>query len=139
MDIEGRISTAERGVGARLSYEVVRRHGSRGLPDATIRVHLCGAAGQSFGAFLARGIALNLIGVANDYVAKGLSGGRITLRTPREAAYEGSESAIAGNAGSTGRRRENSTSTDWRASALPYATRGRWQWLRGWGITAASI
>ena len=59
-----------------LSGEIARRHGSAGLPDDTIRIQFHGCAGQSFGAFLAKGVTLTLEGEANDYVGKGLSGGR---------------------------------------------------------------
>jgi glutamate synthase (NADPH) large chain len=79
------IRNANRSVGAMLGGEVVRRHGGDGLPDDTIDVTLRGSAGQSFGAFVPAGITLRLYGDANDYVGKGLSGGRLAIR-PDEAA-----------------------------------------------------
>ena len=65
-----------------LSGELAKRHGHKGLPDETIRVTLRGTAGQSFGAFLANGITFDLIGDGNDYVGKGLCGGRLIVRPP---------------------------------------------------------
>src|SRR4029077_16850214 len=74
-----------------------RRYGSAGLPDDTIRVHLTGCAGQSFGAFLAKGVTLTLEGEANDYVGKGLSGGRRILYPPRAAEFFAEENILIGN------------------------------------------
>ncbi len=95
--IESPIRNANRTVGTLLSYEVARRYGHAGLPEETIHVKFTGTAGQSFGAFLARGITLDLTGEANDYVGKGLSGGRIVIRPP--AAFRGAptENIIVGN------------------------------------------
>ena len=67
-----------------LSGEVARRYGHEGLPDDTIYVSLTGAAGQSFGAWVAHGVTLDLVGEANDYVGKGLSGGRLVVRPPAD-------------------------------------------------------
>ncbi|MCV4939439.1 hypothetical protein OFC17_32155, partial [Escherichia coli] len=78
--IESPVSNVNRTAGTMLSHEVARRYGHKGLPDNTIMVKLAGTAGQSFGAFLARGITLELTGQGNDYVAKGLSGGRIVIK-----------------------------------------------------------
>ncbi|MDR0397526.1 MAG: glutamate synthase large subunit [Oscillospiraceae bacterium] len=86
-----------RAIGTRLGGEVTRRFGSKGLPDDTIRFDLSGYAGQSFGAWLPRGITLSLTGQANDYVGKGLSGGRLIIRPPRDAAYDARESILLGN------------------------------------------
>jgi len=80
-----------------LSAEVTGRYGPDGLPDGTIEIDLEGGAGQSFGAFLASGVTLRLVGEANDYVGKGLSGGRIILRTPETAGFEADENIILGN------------------------------------------
>ena len=76
------VRNTDRTVGAMLSGEVALRYGHKGLPDDTIHVRLAGSAGQSFGAFLARGITLDIIGETNDYCGKGLSGGRIVVRQP---------------------------------------------------------
>ncbi|NDA85666.1 MAG: glutamate synthase subunit alpha, partial [Burkholderiaceae bacterium] len=78
------IRNVNRTVGAMLSGELAKRYGHLGLPDDTIHIQLNGTAGQSFAAFLARGITLDLVGDANDYVGKGLSGGRVVVRAPHE-------------------------------------------------------
>jgi glutamate synthase domain-containing protein 2/glutamate synthase domain-containing protein 1/glutamate synthase domain-containing protein 3 len=97
VEFEGRIKNVHRAVGAILSNRIVRRHGAKGLPDRTIEVTLTGSAGQSFGAFLAPGVTLRLIGDSNDYVGKGLSGGRIVVQTPPGARYAAHENIIVGN------------------------------------------
>jgi glutamate synthase (NADPH/NADH) large chain len=84
-------------VGTLLGSEVTRRWGGAGLPDDTIDIRLRGSAGQSFGAFLPHGITLRLEGDANDYTAKGLSGGRVILRPDRAARFKAEENIIAGN------------------------------------------
>jgi glutamate synthase (NADPH) large chain len=91
------ISNVHRTVGAMLSGEIARRYGSAGLPDDTIRVHFTGCAGQSFGAFLAKGVMLTLEGDANDYVGKGLSGGRLIIYPPRHSEFVPEENIIIGN------------------------------------------
>ncbi|MFN3883417.1 MAG: glutamate synthase large subunit [Rhodocyclaceae bacterium] len=95
--IETAVKNRNRTVGTMLSYEVAKRHGHRGLPDDTILIRLNGTAGQSFGAFLARGITLELTGDANDYVGKGLCGGRIIVKPPREFRGKPCENIIVGN------------------------------------------
>ncbi len=80
-----------------LGHEVTKRYRGAGLPDGTIDITLTGSAGQSFGAFVPRGVTLRLEGDANDYVGKGLSGGRIVVRPDRAATFEASEQVIAGN------------------------------------------
>ena len=80
-----------------LGYEVTRRWGGEGLPEDTIDISFRGSAGQSFGAFLPRGITLRLDGDANDYVGKGLSGGRLIVRPPAQATFAAEEQVIAGN------------------------------------------
>ena len=95
--IETPIRNLNRTAGAMLSGEVARRWGHAGLPDGAITVGLTGTAGQSFGAFLARGVTFDLVGDANDYVGKGLSGGRIIVRQPPEAKREPTENIIVGN------------------------------------------
>jgi glutamate synthase (NADPH/NADH) large chain len=91
------IRNVNRTVGTMLGSEVTRARGGAGLPDDTIQVHFRGSAGQSFGAFVPRGITLRLEGDANDYLAKGLSGGRIVVHPDREATFAAEESVIAGN------------------------------------------
>ena len=95
--IEATIRNVNRTVGAMLSGIIARRCGHEGLPDGAITVRLTGTAGQSFGAFLARGVTLDLVGDANDYVGKGLSGGRIVVSQPPEATREPTENIIVGN------------------------------------------
>jgi glutamate synthase domain-containing protein 2/glutamate synthase domain-containing protein 1/glutamate synthase domain-containing protein 3 len=91
------IRNTDRTVGTMLGYEVTKRYGGAGLPDGTIRTSFTGAAGQSFGAFIPRGITLSLEGEANDFVGKGLSGGRIIVRPPRDAAFAAEDNVIIGN------------------------------------------
>src|SRR5438105_3927906 len=91
------ISNADRAVGATLSGEIARRYGDEGLPDDTISFHFSGSAGQSFGAFAARGLTLELEGEANDYVGKGLSGGRLIIRHPRAAQFIPDQTVLIGN------------------------------------------
>ncbi|WP_255194057.1 glutamate synthase large subunit [Natronobeatus ordinarius] len=91
------IANVDRAVGAMLSNRVTSRYGEPGLPEDTLTVDLEGTAGQSFGAFLASGVSMHLTGVANDYVGKGLSGGKLTVRTPESAAYDPTENVAIGN------------------------------------------
>jgi glutamate synthase (NADPH/NADH) large chain len=93
------VRNVNRTVGTMLGSEVTRRYGAAGLPDDTITFNMTGSAGQSFGAFLPRGITLRLEGDANDYVGKGLSGGRLVLRPPRDIhpSFVAEENIIAGN------------------------------------------
>ncbi|WP_377274624.1 glutamate synthase large subunit [Rhizobium sp. R86522] len=91
------IKNVDRSAGAMLSGEVAMRYGHKGLKDDTIHVTLNGTAGQSFGAFLARGITFDLVGDGNDYVGKGLSGGRIVVRPPENARIVAENSIIVGN------------------------------------------
>jgi glutamate synthase (NADPH/NADH) large chain len=91
------VRNVNRTVGTMLGYHLTRRWGGAGLPDDTIDVTLTGTAGQSFGAFLPKGITLRLVGDANDYVGKGLSGGRITLRPHPSAPFAAEHNIIAGN------------------------------------------
>src|SRR2546430_5525605 len=85
------IRNVHRTVGAMLSGEIARRYGSEGLPDDTIRINFEGSAGQSFGAFLAKGVTMTLEGDANDYVGKGLSGGRIIVHAPGNSQFAAEE------------------------------------------------
>jgi len=91
------IRNINRTVGTMLSHEIAKRYGHDGLPDGTIHIRLAGSAGQSFGAFLARGITLDLIGETNDYCAKGLSGGRISVQPSPKFRGEPTENIITGN------------------------------------------
>jgi glutamate synthase domain-containing protein 3 len=91
------IRNIHRTVGARLSGEIARRYGGEGLPDDTIRFQFIGSAGQSFGAFLAKGVTLRLEGEANDYVGKGLSGGKLIIYPPRDSSFQPEENILVGN------------------------------------------
>ncbi|MCR9136354.1 MAG: glutamate synthase large subunit [Alphaproteobacteria bacterium] len=95
--LEFDIRNVDRSAGAMLSGAVAKRYGLKGLPDDTISVKLNGTAGQSFGAFLTRGITFNLAGDGNDYVGKGLCGGRIIIRPPDDSKIAPEESIIVGN------------------------------------------
>jgi glutamate synthase domain-containing protein 2/glutamate synthase domain-containing protein 3 len=95
--LEAPIRNVNRTTGAMLSGEIVKKHGGDGLPDDSITCHLTGAAGQSFGAFAARGLTLKLYGEANDYLGKGLSGGKIIVNPYPGASFDPCENVIAGN------------------------------------------
>jgi len=95
--IDLRIRNVNRTTGTMLSQEIVRRHGPKGLAEGSVRLNFRGSAGQSLGAWLARGVSIDLEGDANDYVGKGLSGGRIVVRPPREATYAAEKNVIIGN------------------------------------------
>jgi glutamate synthase (NADPH/NADH) large chain len=97
VDIDLPVTNVNRTVGTMLGSEVTRFHGGVGLPDDTIRIRLTGSAGQSLGAFLPRGITISLEGDANDYVAKGLSGGIVAVRPDRRATFAPEDNVIAGN------------------------------------------
>ncbi|CAK3977868.1 glutamate synthase [NADPH] [Lecanosticta acicola] len=95
--IECDIVNTDRALGATLSYQISKRYGEKGLPQDTIHANIRGSAGQSFGAYLAPGVTLELEGDANDYVGKGLSGGRLIIYPPRSAVYKAEENVIIGN------------------------------------------
>ena len=97
VSLEYAIANTDRSVGAMLSGAVAKRYGQVGLPDQTIQVKFKGSAGQSFGAFLPHGVSFKLEGEANDYLGKGLSGGRIILRPPVRSSFDASLNTIAGN------------------------------------------
>ncbi|HSA88728.1 MAG TPA: glutamate synthase-related protein [Burkholderiales bacterium] len=97
VSIETPIRNINRTVGTMLSNEIAKRYGHDGLPDDTIHIRLAGSAGQSFGAFLAKGVTLDLVGDTNDYCAKGLSGGRISVQPSPKFRGEPTENIITGN------------------------------------------
>lgn len=92
-----RIENTNRCVGTMVGSEISKKYGSEGLPEDTIKIAFTGSAGQSLGAFMPSGISITLNGDANDYIGKGLSGGRIAVVTPKEATYKAEENVIAGN------------------------------------------
>ena len=105
--LQSEIRNTDLAVGAMLSHEIVKRWGEPMLPDDTIRIRLEGSAGQSLGAFLAKGVTLELEGDANDYVGKGLSGGKIIVYPPRQSRFDASKNILVGNVvlyGATGGR-----------------------------------
>ena len=91
------IKNTNRTVGTILGYEITKRFGGEGLPDDTIKLHFNGSAGQSFGAFVPRGVTMTLEGDANDYIGKGLSGGHISVYPPRHATFVAEENILIGN------------------------------------------
>ena len=91
------ITNEHRTVGARISGEIARRYGDHGLPPGTIELYFDGSAGQSFGAFLVRGLRLYLRGEANDYVGKGMGGGMIAVAPKPDAGFEGRDAVLVGN------------------------------------------
>jgi glutamate synthase (NADPH/NADH) large chain len=95
--IERPIRNTDRAVGAMLSGQIAKRYGHAGLPDDTVTIKFAGVSGQSFGAFLAHGVTLDLVGEANDYVGKGLSGGRVVVRPAEGCGIVPEESIIVGN------------------------------------------
>jgi glutamate synthase domain-containing protein 3 len=97
--IEHKVKNTDRTVGAKISSRIVRLYGLSGLPEGTITLKLSGIAGQSFGAFAARGLTIDLTGEANDYVGKGLSGGRLIIKPPQDLhhSFVPSQNSIAGN------------------------------------------
>ncbi|KAH3902636.1 probable Glutamate synthase [NADH] [Saccharomycodes ludwigii] len=97
VSIDASIINTDRALGSTLSYRVSKRFGPDGLPQDTIVVNIKGSAGQSFGAFLTSGITFILDGDANDYVGKGLSGGRIVIRPPKDSKFKSDENVIVGN------------------------------------------
>ena len=91
------IRNVNRTVGTMLGHEVTLRHGADGLPDNTIDLTFAGSAGQSFGAFVPHGVTMRLLGDANDYLGKGLSGGRLVLRPDPNAPFKAEDNIVAGN------------------------------------------
>ena len=91
------IKNTNRTVGTILGYEITKRYGSAGLPDDTIKLHFNGSAGQSFGAFVPRGVTMTIEGDANDYVGKGLSGAKLIVYPPRHATFVAEENILIGN------------------------------------------
>jgi glutamate synthase (NADPH/NADH) large chain len=95
--VDGEIGNQHRAVGALLSNRISEQYGEEGLAEDSVTVQFDGVAGQSFGAFLASGVTMRLVGTANDYVGKGLSGGKLLVETPPEAEYDPADNAVIGN------------------------------------------
>ena len=99
VNLDYTINNTDRAVGTMLSGLIAKRYGEQGLPDSTINIKFKGSAGQSFGAFLAKGVSIKLEGESNDYFGKGLSGGRIAIMPPIRSNFVAEENIIAGNTG----------------------------------------
>jgi len=97
VEIKSKIKNTDRTVGAMLSGEIAKRYGQVGLPNETIKAYFIGSAGQSFGAFLSKGVYFQLEGETNDYLGKGLSGGKIVVIAPKESTFEPEKNIISGN------------------------------------------
>lgn len=97
ISLEYTIANTDRSVGAMLAGVIAKRYGQQGLPDQTIQIKFKGSAGQSFGAFLPHGVSFKLEGEANDYMGKGLSGGRIAVFPPVRSHFDAEKNTIAGN------------------------------------------
>jgi glutamate synthase (NADPH/NADH) large chain len=97
LTLEYPIENINRSIGARLSGEIAKRHGAEGLPEGCLTVKFHGSAGQSFGVWNAKGLNLELEGDANDYVGKGMAGGRVVIYPPKQASYKSNEAIIIGN------------------------------------------
>jgi len=97
VEFDMQIRNSDRSVGAMLSSRIAKKYGNAGLPEDTVKVNFKGVAGQSFGAFLAAGVTFNLEGEANDYVGKGLSGGKIIVRLSPDCRVQSDKNWIAGN------------------------------------------
>ncbi len=132
------IRNVHRTVGAMLGGEIARRYGSAGLPDGTIHFKFRGSAGQSFGAFVPNGVTLELEGDSNDYLGKGLSGGRIIAYPPKTSSFLPEESILVGNVVLYGATSGEAFSTASPASASPSATPAQPRSLKASATTAAN-
>ena len=133
------ITNGDRSVGTLLGCEITRRHGGTGLPDGTITINFTGSAGQSFGAFVPRGVTMRLSGDANDYFGKGLSGGRLVAFPPPESPVRrrGADHRRQRHALRGDRAARPSSGARW-GSASACATPAPTRWSRAWATTAAS-
>ena len=139
VELNAFIRNADRTVGTMLGYHVTRRYGGQGLPDDTIKIAFTGSAGQSFGAFVPRGMTLTLVGDANDGFGKGLSGGRVIVVSPRRRPPSSRRTtSSSATSRSTVRRAAKATCAAWRASASAFATAARRSWSKASGTMPAS-
>ena len=137
--LEHPIHNVNRTVGAMLSGEVARKYGHAGLPEDTISVHLTGTAGQSFGAFLSHGVSLYLTGDGNDYVGKGLSGGRVVVRQPADVQARSGREHHRRQHGAVRRRSPaKPTSRVWPESGSRCATPAPSRWWKAAATMAAN-
>ncbi len=121
-----------------LGAELSRRYGGAGLPDDTISIKFRGSAGQSLGAFLPKGISLTVEGDANDYVGKGLSGGRVVVFPSKETDFPAEGTSSSATSPVTGRPTANCSHAVGRGSGSASAIRGRWPLSKVWATTGAS-
>src|SRR5690606_18649280 len=91
------IANCDRSIGARISGEIARRYGNQGMANRPIHINLTGVAGQSLGVWNAGGLEINLTGDANDYVGKGMTGGKIVIKPPKGSRFKSRETPIIGN------------------------------------------
>ena len=127
-----------RTVGAMLSGELIQAYGPRACPTTRIHIQMEGTGGQSFGAFLAQGITLDLIGEANDYIGKGLSGGRIVVRPSIDFRGDATDNIIVGNTVLYGATAAKPSSAALPASASRCACRARRRWSKARATMAAN-
>jgi len=136
---EYKIRNTNRTIGARASNAIALRYGNRGMKDQTAEFRFSGSAGQSFGAFLTEGLRLVLEGEANDYVGKGLGGGEVIIRPPKESAFTFSENVIMGNAVLYGATAGKLFAAGRAENASLSATAVQPQWLKAQATTRANI
>ena len=132
------IKNVNRTTGTVLSSKIAKKYGLEGLPEDTISIKFTGSAGQSFGAFLARGVTLTLEGESNDYIGKGLSGGKIIVFPPKHVLFNPEETILIGNTSLYGATQGEAYFMAWRASGLPCVTAARVPSSKAPAITAAS-
>jgi glutamate synthase (NADPH/NADH) large chain len=132
------IRNVHRTVGAMLGGQIARRYGSAGLPDETIHFKFNGSAGQSFGAFVPNGVTLELEGDSNDYLGKGLSGGRIIAYPPRTSSFLPEESILVGNVVLYGATSGEAFLNGIAGERFAVRNSGATRWSRAWATTAAS-
>ena len=132
------ISSTDRAFGTLFGSEITRRHGSS-LPEDTYRIRCIGGAGQSFGAFIPKGLTLELEGDSNDYFGKGLSGGKLIVYPPKRAALPPRRTSSSATWPSTAPPPARPLSGAWPASGSACATPAPRRWWRAWATTAASI
>lgn len=132
------IKNIHRTVGTTLSHELAKRHGPELLPDDTIQIKFNGSAGQSLGAWLAKGVTLEIEGDANDYFGKGLSGGKLMIYPPKNCSFVPEENIIIGNVAFYGAIAGEATSEAWRRSGSAYATAAFARSSKVWVTMAAN-
>ena len=132
------IGNTDRSIGARLSGRIARQHGDHGMRDAPIDLDFTGTAGQSFGAFLASGLRLSLEGEANDYVGKGMAGGRIVIKPPADARFVACDTPILGNTCLYGATGGELYAAGHAGERFAVRNPARSRWSRAWATIAAN-